>query len=111
MKTAARSAPAAAGTASEGRAAGAVVLLEGLPVTDPRVQPGVVAWVQSEKEEPLLVATPGVRPVGSLKMADSDRPGPRAEGFEAKERVPGWPGPGDHLEERWASKQVVRLFE
>ena len=111
MKTAARAAPVWAAPASGGRAAGAVVLLEGLPVMDPEAQPGVVAWVRLVKEGPVLVATPGVRPVASSRMADSDRPGPKAEGFEAKERVPGWPGPGDHLEERWASKQVVPLFE
>lgn len=92
---------------------GAAVLLEGLPVMDPEAQPVVVAWVRPVKGGPVSVATPGVRPVESLRMADSDRPGPKTVGFEAKERVPGWPGPGDHLEERWEywSKQVVRHFE
>ena len=44
-------------------------------------------------------------------MADSARPGPKAEELEAK--VPGWPGPGDHLEERWGnrSRRVARLVE
>ena len=46
-------------------------------------------------------------------MADSDRPGPKAEELETQEWMPGCPGPGDHLEERWGYrlKLVARLVE
>lgn len=95
MKTAARAAPVVAGTGPGGRAAGVVALSQVLPVMAPEAWPGVVAWVQPVKEGPVLAPAAGARPVGSSVtgrvqgMADSDRPGPKAEGLEAKERVSG----------------------
>jgi len=47
MRTAGRFAPVGAGTAPGGRAAGAVELLEVLPVMGPEALPGVVARVRS----------------------------------------------------------------
>jgi hypothetical protein len=110
MRPAARAAPVGAGTAPGGRAAAAVELLKVLPVMDPEAWPGVVAGVRSVKAGPVLVAGAGQRPVGSSGtgrvqgVADSVRLGPKAAELEAKERVPGWPGPGDHLEERWGHR-------
>ena len=104
MKTAARAASVGAGIVPGGRAVGAVELLEVRPVKDPEAWPGVVARVRSVKAGPVLAAS---------GMANSDRPGPKAEGLEAGERMSGRPGSGDHLEERWGyrSKQVARLVE
>jgi len=59
MRTAGRAAPVGAGIALGGRAAGAVELLEVLPVMDPEAWPGVLARVRSVKAGPVLVAMAG----------------------------------------------------
>jgi hypothetical protein len=59
MRTAGRAAPVGAGTAPGGRAAGAVELLEVLPVMGPEALPGVVARVRSVEAGPVLAAAAG----------------------------------------------------